>query len=286
MNAAGICKSLEGPEGVREFARSNTAAIMVGSITVEPREGNTGEVYWSGEGFSLNSLGLPNSGASYYRQNLPEMITIAHSSNKPLFISVAGFTPSEYAFLSELAFQGGADLVELDLGCPNIWKNGQQKRIACFDPKLVGKILRCVEEKVGEEAKVAVKLSPFSDPFSLQKIAQVIEHSMVVKAVTAVNTFPNALAYNDKGKPRITPGGGLAGLGGPALKTIALGQVRQLRDILPKHIDIIGCGGITTGKDIFDFQRAGAVAVQIATTLLDRGLGVFTALLIQLTEAI
>lgn len=286
MNAAGTCKSLEGPEGVKRLVRSATAAIMVGSITLECREGNLGETYWSGEFFSLNSRGLPNPGASYYRQYLPEMVAVAHSSNKPLFVNVAGFTPTEYALLTELAFQGGADLVELNLSCPNIWQEGQQKKIACFDLQLVNEILQCVEEKVGEEAKVAVKLSPFSDPFSLQEVAQVIEQSRLVKAVTAVNTFPNTLAYDERGNPRITPAGGLAGFGGLGLKPIGLGQVKQLKAILSKRINIIGVGGITCGIDIRDYRLAGADALQICTALLDHGPEIFVRLLIEFAETV
>ena len=286
MNAAGTCKLLEGTEGVRELARSATAAVMVGSITIEPREGNPGEVYWASEVFSLNSLGLPNPGKPYYRQHLPEMVAIAHRSGKPLLVNVAGFTPSEYAVLAELAFQGGADLVELNLDCPNVWQGGQQKPIACFDPQLVSEILYYVKERVGLEAKVAVKLSPFSDPFVLNEVAQMIGQSKVVKMVTTINTFPNAFSYDERGKPRITPGGGLAGFGGPAIKPIGLGQVKQLRGMLPEHIDIVGVGGITTGQDILDYQRAGAAAVQIATALLERRAKVFSTLLTELINVI
>lgn len=286
MNAAGTCKLLDGPEGVREFARSATAVIMVGSITVEYREGNTGEVYWAGEGFSLNSLGLPNPGASFYRTHLPEMVAIAHETGKPLFVSVAGFNPTEYAILTELAFRGGADLVELNLSCPNVWGGGRQKRIACFDPQLVGEILFLVEKEVGVEAKIAVKLSPFSDPFALSEVAKVIAESKLVKVVTTVNTFPNAFSYDEKGKPRITPGGGLAGLGGPALKPIGLGQVIQSRSMLPERIDIIGVGGITTGQDILDYLKAGACAVQITTAFLERRAKVFGELLTEFVNLV
>ncbi len=286
MNAAGTCKLLQGPDGVRELARSAAAAIMVGGITVEQREGNEGEVYWANELFSLNSLGWPNRGKLYYQQHLPEMVAVAHGAGKPLFVNVGGFNPSEYAILAELAFEGGADLVELDLSDPNLWQNGKQKLIPCFDPRLVDEILHRVEEKVGSEAKVAVKLSPFSDPFGLSEVARVIGQSKLVKAVTAVNTFPNALSYDEKGKPRITPGGGLAGLAGPAIKPIALGQVKQLRGMLPEHIDIIGVGGISTGRDILDYFKAGAVAVQVATALLEKRAKIFSLLLTELIEAL
>lgn len=56
MNAAGTCKTLE---DVKKLSRSATAAVMVGSITMEPRDGNAGDIYWSEKMFSLNSL--PNS---------------------------------------------------------------------------------------------------------------------------------------------------------------------------------------------------------------------------------
>ncbi len=286
MNGAGTCKLLEGSEGLRELARSATAAIMVGSITLKPREGNSGEVYWTSDLYSLNSMGLPNPGASYYQKHLPAMVKIAHRAGKFLFVSVAGFSPTEYADLVELAFQRGADLVELNLSCPSVWEKGLQKLIACSDPQLVKEILYHVEDRVGPKAKIAVKLSPFSDPLFLSKVAQVIGQSKVVKAVTAVNTFPNAFGFDEKGKSRITPGEGLAGLGGPAIKPVGIGQVKQLRRILPERIDIIGVGGITEGQDIKDYRRAGADAVQIATTLLNRGAGVFSALLNEFLDVV
>lgn len=70
MNAAGPeCKKLE---DVESLARSSVAAVMVGSITLEERPGNPGNVYWqSPTGFSLNSLGLPCPNVEYYKHNLP-----------------------------------------------------------------------------------------------------------------------------------------------------------------------------------------------------------------------
>lgn len=275
MNAAGTCKLLE---DVERLARSATAAIMVGSITKEPRTGNEGDVYWAGPTYSLNSLGLPNRGAEYYAKVIPEMVRIAHGAGKPLFVSVAGFTPDEYADLASLALWKGADLIELNLGCPNVWHGKAQKRIACFDPELVDQIQERVEERVGVEARIAEKISPFSDPFSLVAIAAVIGSSKLPKAVTTTNTFANAFAWNGA-KPRITPGGGLAGFAGPAMKPIGLGQVKQLRALLPDSIKIMGVGGIGEGKDILEYRGCGADAVQVGTAYLEKGENVFSTLL-------
>lgn len=282
MNAAGTCRL---PEDVKKLSRSASAAIMVGSITVESRTGNAGDVYWAGPMFSLNSLGLPNRGVSYYRDVIPEMVAVAHGVGKPLFVSVAGFSPEQYAHLAELAFDGGADLVELNLGCPNVWQGHTQKRIACFDPELVAEVLYCVERRVGTDAKVSVKISPFSDPFALAEVAQAIGASKMAKVVTAVNTFPNAFGLSGA-KPVITPGGGLAGFAGPAMKPIGLGQVRQLRGLLPKRIQIIGVGGITHGQDILEYRASGAAATQVATAYLERREQVFSSLLGEFLEAL
>jgi dihydroorotate dehydrogenase (fumarate) len=275
MNAAGTCKT---EEDVEYLACSDTAAIMVGSITVEPREGNAGVVYWSEPRFSLNSRGLPNRGMVCYREMLPRMVDVAHYKNKPLFLSVAGFSPKEYADLATLGFDCGVDLVELNLGCPNVWHGSVQKRIACFDSQLVAEILRCVETAVGADARIALKISPFSDPFALAEVAQVISRSSMVKVVTTANTFPNALSYSSTG-PRIEAGNGLAGLAGSVMKPIGLGQVLQLRDLFPDRIQIIGVGGITCGRDIAEYLKSGAAATGVATAYLDHGESVFSIFL-------
>ena len=276
MNAAGTCHLIG---EVRELVKAPTAAIVIGSITLGSRSGNSGEVFLSSPEFSLNSMGMPNPGIDYYRQYLPEMVALAHRASKSLFVSVAGFYPQEYAELAAVVFDLGADLVELNLGCPNVWNAGQQERIICFNPSLTAETLDVVERAVGQRARVAIKLSPFSDPSMLLTIAKIIGNSKLVKVVTTSNTFPNALCLDEQGKPRIATGDGLAGLAGAALKPIALGQVRQLRKLLPERIQLIGVGGIIQPQDILDFQRAGATAVQIATDYLVRGERAFVSLL-------
>jgi dihydroorotate dehydrogenase (fumarate) len=284
MNAAGTVKNVE---EVRLLAKSSAAAIMVGSITVLPRPGNSGNVYWCGDMYSVNSLGLPNLGKQYYSEYLPQMADLAHQNNKPLFVSVAGFTPKEYAELAWLAYRRGADVIELNLGCPNVWQGVQQKRIACFSRSLVVLILKEVEARLGTDVTISVKISPFSDPFALAEIADALNRNPIVKAVTAVNTFPNALAVDGLGHPRITPAEGLAGLAGPAMKPIGLGQVHQLSRLLSKSISIIGVGGIRTGQDVLHYTQHGASVTQIATSYLEHGERIFDTILaefVTLTE--
>lgn len=286
MNAAGTCKV---KEVVERLARSATSAIMLGSITVEPRTGNTGTTYVSlttSRSSSLNSLGLPNPGLAYLEEYLPEMVEIAHSAEKPLFVSVAGFSPAEYRVLLTTAFDKGADLVELNLGCPNIWESGSQHRIPSFSPVGVAEIMHEIQRAgrlIGPKP-VLVKLSPFSDPTLLPIIVRTITLCPYITGFTSTNTFPNALAFDDEyHEPSLSAAHGLGGYGGAALKPIGLGQVYQLRKALSSlacdSYSIIGVGGIMNGTDIWEYIRAGAHAVQVATAYCNEEEAVFERLL-------
>jgi dihydroorotate dehydrogenase (fumarate) len=287
MNAAGTCKTIE---DVRNLSLSATAAIVVGSITMEERAGNEGNVFWPGDIYSINSLGLPNGGRKYYETNLPEMARISRGAGKPLIVSIAGFSAEEYGKLAEIAFEKGADAIEINLGCPNKWLDGKQLRIPCFDRDKVEDILHYTTHCVGDNVRATVKNSSYSDPFALNAQAEVIFSKWLCKAITAINTLANAMVYDENGKPTITPGEGLAGLSGPALKPIGLGQVvqysRYYKSIQKLHAtlplpQIIGVGGINSGRDMWEYLHAGASAVQIATAYLKRREHVFQEILVE-----
>jgi dihydroorotate dehydrogenase (fumarate) len=269
MNAAGTCKSVD---HVARMARSAVAAVVVGSITAEPRTGNAGDVYWTGPGWSLNSLGLPNRGADDLRQQLPRMVELTRAAGKPLVVSVAGFDVDEYARLADAA--SGADLVEVNLGCPNVWDGGEQKRIACFDPDQTERVCRAVNEALAPAGTpFGVKVSPFSDPVALatlgDRLARLAADLDTLRFVTAVNTFPNGFQLDGAGRPVIDVG--YAGVSGAALKPIGLGQVRQLRALLPPTVDVVGAGGVGHGRDVHDYLTVGAAAVQAATAFWNAG---------------
>jgi len=286
MNAAGTCKLFEGDHGVGILARSAASAIMVGSITLEERAGNQGNVYVFDhiQRSSLNALGLPCRGKEYYIAYLPAMVQVAHDAGKPLCVSIAGFSPQEYRELAAIALKGGADLIEVNLGCPNIWKDGVQKRIASFSPEVTALILEGIETEIGRDARVAVKISPFSDPWALADLAGVLADQEIVKIVTTMNTFPNAFGFamREQAMPLITVG--YAGLAGPAVKPIGLGQVKQLRALLPDRIQLIGVGGVTKGNDVKDYLAVGATCTQVATTLLEEGPEVFSRILQEMVD--
>ena len=49
------------------------------------------------------------------------------------------------------------------------------------------------------------------------------------------------------------------------MKQTALANVRQMSQLLEPNIDVIGVGGVHTGKDAFELILCGAKAVQVGT---------------------
>lgn len=271
MNAAGRCKDLH---EVRRLCLTPVTDIVIGSITVSPREGNPGHPFWTNEtGTSLNSLGIPNGGIPYYEKKLPEMVNEIRKNWKKSRLSIAGFSPEEYGKLAELADRSGIHEIEVNLGCPNIL----QKDIPSFDLGLTEEILRVVELHTSLQP-ISVKMSPL-DPGLLKKSAAVIKSfGKRIGSVVTMNTYPNAFAFEESNKHAI-PGTGLGGLGGKAVKYIALGQIKQWREYLPESVEIIGVGGINTGMDIADCLSAGASGVQVGTHYFNHDPKVFGELI-------
>lgn len=127
MNGAYIgSKTLD---DVKVLIDSACGAVVVGSISVLPREKNAGPGYWRHkEGFySLNSYGMPNNGTGYFEKVLPKIVKLAHARNKLVIANVVGFSNQEFVQLILMSQKSGADMVELNLGCPNVWEDGKQK---------------------------------------------------------------------------------------------------------------------------------------------------------------
>lgn len=263
---------------VEVLAKSASGAIVVGSISVKPRKPNVGQNYWlHNEGlFSLNSYGLPNGGILYFKKYLPQMVEVAHAHNKPLIANVVGFSNEEFVTLVEFVEKAGADIVELNLGCPNVWEEGRQKQIISYHPTLIKSVLQSIA-KQRPKVKICVKISPLP-PDLLSEVCRVIKNSKIVSVVTATNSYPNAYvttgAQGTGGRADT-----LAGLAGRSLKPISVGVVKQLRTLLPNQMDIIGCGGISSSSDVKDYLDAGAKAVQIATALKEEGPAIFEKIL-------
>lgn len=255
MAAAGVCKH---PDPTLKLLQ--IAPVVSGTYTPQPRSGNEGKTQYPDTldeylelGYGLNAWGMPNPGFDAAARAFA-----GYEGDEPLIISIAGETVDEYVEGVDLfSAIPGVSAIELNLGCPNTGK-----RIASFDLTFIRNVLQVLGSLDAQEGKpIWVKLSPYADPYMLGEVARTLrDFQDVVAAVVTCNTFPNAY-HPDSG---IAFNGGLAGLSGPALRPIALGQVVQfVRALKGTTIDVIGVGGIASYEDVFAFLKAGAVAVQV-----------------------
>ena len=76
----------------------------------------------------------------------------------------------------------------------------------------------------------------------------------------------------------------VGGLSGKPIKPYSLKALQILRAHLPASVPLIGCGGISTGKDALDYAKAGACMVQVFTSFAYGGVGTCRRIKDQLVE--
>jgi dihydroorotate dehydrogenase (NAD+) catalytic subunit len=80
-------------------------------------------------------------------------------------------------------------------------------------------------------------------------------------AVSLINTLKASAIDSATGMPALAAGHG--GLSGPAVRPIALQQVRAVKSAC--ELPIIGMGGVSSGADAAEFIAAGATLVAVGT---------------------
>lgn len=258
---------------------SGASIIILGSYTLNMRRGNDGPRLYVGptehplmEKGSLNSYGMPNLGIESLRSWLPDFVRRARDQGVKVRVSVAAFSLEEYLAAVRILCEFYDGEVELNLGCPNVWDGGKQHRIVSFDFDVMRQITACARTQLGDE-RMVIKLSPYSDPSMFAQVWEVVLYTGVIGVVT-MNTFPNALLYDESGKPMIDVPNGYAGYAGESALPIATGQVRQLAlfreaslksGTLTRSVRIEGVGGVSNGAAAYQMRLAGADGVLSGT---------------------
>ena len=270
-NAAGTLP-LHRLDLVEHVAPSAATHITVGPFRVNKWAGNGDKgTYYSHDGWSLNALGLPAKDDCHEAcWNIRAATLIAHRHEKNLRTTVVGNSPREYAFLAALAFAFGADGVEYNFGCPNVWgEDGQQKPIPSYHPPLMIEILNQTRQVLSRGQGVELKISPVEDAL-LQDIASIYkQYDDIVRGIVAVNTIPNQGRIQEDGFTHALSfgnGNHIGGLAGDPARPEAVRVLSTLRRILPHWANLTGVGGISTGEHALELLEAGANrGIQIGT---------------------
>jgi dihydroorotate dehydrogenase (fumarate) len=279
LNASGaLCMTLE---ELKQLNSSQSGAIITKSCTIYEKTGNPRPRYYQNEDISLNSMGLPNLSHDVYVDIANKM-----SFAKPYILSVAGDTPDNINhILKEAINNDNISGIELNISCPNIC-DADKILGYHFDEmdKFLSQIASNINGLINVQKPIGIKLPPYWEPYQFIEISKIIV-KYNFNFATTLNSVPNCLIIDTENEmPVIKPKYGIGGLGGKYIKPIVLSNIYQLRKQLPNQIQIIGCGGIATGEDIFHHLLAGASLVQIGTVLMQEGPDVFERLNKELIE--
>jgi dihydroorotate dehydrogenase (NAD+) catalytic subunit len=226
------------------------AAFVSKTITPEPRAGNEPRRIWETPSGMLNSIGLPNKGLEgFLGSDLPRLAELP----VPLIVSAMATGHEEFArVVGALEQREEVAGIELNVSCPNVHSGlivgeNPTETLALLD------VLRPLTTK-----PLLVKLTPnVADPAAVAIAAE----EGGADGVSLINTVKGSAIHPRTGEPALAAGHG--GLSGPAVRPIALAQLRAVRTAI--GLPIVGMGGIAGGADAREFLLAGADAVAVGT---------------------
>jgi dihydroorotate dehydrogenase (NAD+) catalytic subunit len=226
------------------------SAFVSKTITPEHRAGNEPRRIWETPAGMINSIGLPNKGLEgFLVEDLPQLAELP----VPLIVSVMATNREEFARL--VGRVGECDEVaalELNVSCPNVHSGlivGEQptETLALLEA------LRPLTPK-----PLIVKLTPnVANP---EAVAVAAEEGGA-DAISLINTLKASAVDPATGQPAIAAGHG--GLSGPAVRPIALQQLRAVGAAV--ELPLVGMGGISTAADALEFLALGATLVAVGT---------------------
>ena len=264
MNAAGVaCMTVEELEEVRQSA---AGSFVTKTATLEARAGNPEPRYRDVPLGSINSMGLPNQGIDYY---LDYLLSLQESQpERTFFLSLVGMSPDEtHTLLKKVQNSGFKGITELNLSCPNVPGKPQIAYDFETTERILGEAFGYFDKPLG------IKLPPYFDIVHFDQAAEVFNRHPL-KFVNCVNSIGNGMYIEDESVV-IRPKNGFGGIGGEYIKPTALANVHAFYQRLNPSIQIIGTGGIYTGRDAFEHILCGASMVQIGTALHQQGVEVF-----------
>ena len=264
MNAAGVaCMTVEELEEVRQSA---AGSFVTKTATLEARAGNPEPRYRDVPLGSINSMGLPNQGIDYY---LDYLLSLQESQpERTFFLSLVGMSPDEtHTLLKKVQNSGFKGITELNLSCPNVPGKPQIAYDFETTERILGEAFGYFDKPLG------IKLPPYFDIVHFDQAAEVFNRHPL-KFVNCVNSIGNGMYIEDESVV-IRPKNGFGGIGGEYIKPTALANVHAFYQRLNPSIQIIGTGGVYTGRDAFEHILCGASMVQIGTALHQQGIEVF-----------
>jgi dihydroorotate dehydrogenase (NAD+) catalytic subunit len=203
----------------------------------------------------INAVGLQNPGVQHVIEHeLPEM---KEYFRKPVIANVSGFSVEDYAYTCELLDkEEQVGILEVNVSCPNVHGGGMSFGT---DPDCAAEVTRAV--KAVTTKPVFIKLSP--NVTDIVSIAKACEEAGA-DGICLINTLLGMRIDINKRKPVIA--NKMGGFSGDAVFPVAVRMVYQVAKNC--GIPVMGCGGVSSARDVIEMMMAGATAVQIGAANL------------------
>jgi dihydroorotate dehydrogenase subfamily 1 len=206
-----------------------------------------------------NAVGLKNPGMDKGYEDLKKLKE--NGMNSLLNVSLAAKNPEDFILLVK-KFQDIADIIELNFSCPHA-SSGFGSSIGC-DVNVVKDYVTKIRRET--DALLFPKLTPNVD--NIGDIAKAVIDAGA-DGIVAINTVGPELyvePYTDK-PVLFNPKDHKGGKSGDWIKEIAIQKIKEIRSAVGNDVPIIGMGGISCGKDVFNMINAGADVVGVGSVL-------------------
>lgn len=233
---------------------------MLGSFsfkgtTKDARFGNPTPRIAECEAGMINAVGLQNPGVHHVIEHeLPELKTYF---SKRVIANVSGFSVDDYAYTCELLDkEEQVGILEVNVSCPNVHGGGMSFGT---DPKSAALVTKAVKQVTTKP--VFIKLSP--NVTNITDIAKACEDAGA-DGICLINTMLGMRIDIKRRQPVIA--NKMGGFSGNAIFPVAVRMVYQVAKAC--GIPVMGCGGVSTAKDVIEMMMAGATAVQVGAANL------------------
>lgn len=203
----------------------------------------------------INAVGLQNPGVHHVIEHeLPDM---KKYFNKKVIANVSGFSVDDYAYTCNLLDkEEQVGILEVNVSCPNVHGGGMSFGT---DPQCAAEVTRAV--KAVTSKPVFIKLSP--NVTDIVSIAKACEEAGA-DGICLINTMLGMRIDLKKRQPVIA--NKMGGYSGDAIFPVAIRMVYQVSKAC--NIPVMGCGGVSSAKDVIEMMMAGATAVQVGAANL------------------
>ncbi|MBT4121856.1 dihydroorotate dehydrogenase [bacterium] len=254
---------------LNNVVRNGAGAVVTKSISKEPRKGHPSPIIATYEEGMLNAVGYPNQGSIKASQEFSNVADI----EAPVILSIIGQKEDDFKAVYNELKNCNFKAIEVPLSCPHTPGYGTMG--GQHTPEMATKITKTLKEIT--DLPIWIKLSPNENLVEVGKAAE----AAGADAIVAGNTMgPGMIIDIDTYKPVL--GFGMGGVSGPALRPIAVRCVFDLYKAV--KVPIIGCGGVTTGRDLIEMMMAGATGIGVGTAVLDRSVNVFSQIMKETEE--